>query len=78
MLGVVIGVVYYLAVFNLYKYAFKENKAKKIFLFVSLLLSLVLLYLGIALLDFNSNKEYLGGTLIISDLFIAEKLLNKE
>lgn len=78
MLGVVIGVVYYLAVFNLYKYAFKENKAKKIFLFVSLLLSLVLMYLGIVLLDFNSNKEYLGGTLIISDLFIAEKLLNKE
>lgn len=29
MLGVVIGVVYYLTVFNLYKYAFKENKAKK-------------------------------------------------
>lgn len=56
----------------------KRIKQKKIFLFVSLLLSLVLMYLGIALLDFNSNKEYLGGTLIISDLFIAEKLLNKE
>lgn len=77
MIGIAVGIIFYLVFINLYKYAFTKNKTKNLFLIISLLFSFVVMFFGIILFNSYSDKEYLSTTLIVSDLFIIEKLLRE-